>query len=115
MDLSGYYTGDDFREFYAGQDASNIDDFFTETGEFLMDRLPELTEREALAQIRFCDSCAARSTLWPFELCLFEPVPSRFRAESSVYFSFFMGLVGFVYFLFSIRFWRPERYCCDDH
>lgn len=59
MDLSGYYTGDDFREFYAGQDASNIDDFFTETGEFLMDRLPELTEHEALAQIRFCDSCAA--------------------------------------------------------
>ena len=43
MDLSGYYTGDDFREFYAGQDASNIDDFFTENGEFLMDRLPELT------------------------------------------------------------------------
>ena len=50
-----------------------------------------------------------------FELCLFEPVPSRFRAESSVCFFFLYGAVGFVYFLFSIRFWRPERYCCDDH
>ena len=79
MDLSGYYTGDDFREFYAGQDASNIDDFFTENGEFLMDRLPELTEREALAQIlvRRCARVVTLwtrlrrlsgiSTLWPFE------------------------------------------------
>ena len=27
----GYYNDEDFRAFYSGQDAANIDDFFTDT------------------------------------------------------------------------------------
>lgn len=57
MDLSGYYNGDDFRAFYSGQDAVSIDDFYTENGEYLMENLPELTERDFLAWVRFTSGC----------------------------------------------------------
>lgn len=45
----GYYNDEDFRAFYSGQDAANIDDFFTDNGEYLMVYLPEVTDREFLA------------------------------------------------------------------
>ncbi len=45
----GYYNDEDFRAFYSGQDAANIDDFFTDNREYLMVYLPEVTDREFLA------------------------------------------------------------------
>ena len=48
-----YYNDEDFRAFYSGQDAANIDDFFTDNGEYLMVYLPEVTDREFLAGLRY--------------------------------------------------------------
>ena len=55
----GYYNDDDFRAFYSGQDAANIDDFFTDNGEYLMVYLPEVTDREFLAGLRYGNGCDA--------------------------------------------------------
>jgi len=55
----GYYNDEDFRAFYSGQDAANIDDFFTENGEYLMVYLPEVTDREFLAGLRYGNGCDA--------------------------------------------------------
>ena len=55
----GYYNDEDFRAFYSGQDAANIDDFFTDNGEYLMVYLPEVTDREFLAGLRYCNRCDA--------------------------------------------------------
>jgi len=49
----GYYNDEDFRAFYSGQDAAIIDDFFTDNGEYLMVYLPEVTDREFLAGLRY--------------------------------------------------------------
>ncbi|CNI10623.1 MULTISPECIES: hypothetical protein [Rothia] len=53
----GYYNDEDFRAFYSGQDAANIDDFFTDNGEYLMVYLPEVTDREFLAGLRYGNGC----------------------------------------------------------
>ena len=53
----GYYNDEDFRAFYSGQDAANIDDFFTENGEYLMVYLPEVADREFLAGLRYGNGC----------------------------------------------------------
>ncbi len=55
----GYYNDEDFRAFYSGQDAANIDDFFTDNGEYLMVYLPEVTDREFLAGLRYGNGCDA--------------------------------------------------------
>ena len=55
----GYYNDEDFRAFYSGQDAANIDDFFTDNGEYLMAYLPEVTDREFLAGLRYGNGCDA--------------------------------------------------------
>ena len=55
----GYYNDEDFRAFYSGQDAANIGDFFTDNGEYLMVYLPEVTDREFLAGLRYGNSCDA--------------------------------------------------------
>ena len=55
----GYYNDEDFRAFYSGQDAANIDDFFTDNGEYLMVYLPEVTDREFLAGLRYGNRCDA--------------------------------------------------------
>ena len=52
MYTDGYYSDEDFRTFCSGQDAANIDDFFTDNGEYLMEHLPEVTGREFLAGLR---------------------------------------------------------------
>jgi hypothetical protein len=55
----GYYNDEDFRAFYSGQDAANINDFFTDNGEYLMVYLPEVTDREFLAGLRYGNGCDA--------------------------------------------------------
>lgn len=55
----GYYNDEDFRAFYSGQDAANIDDFYTDNGEYLMVYLPEVTDREFLAGLRYGNGCDA--------------------------------------------------------
>ena len=55
----GYYNDEDFRAFYSGQDAANIDDFFTDNGEYLMAYLPEVTDCEFLAGLRYGNGCDA--------------------------------------------------------
>ena len=55
----GYYNDEDFRAFYSGQDAANIDDFFTDNGEYLMAYLPEVTDREFRAGLRYGNGCDA--------------------------------------------------------
>lgn len=55
----GYYNDENFRAFYSGQDAANIDDFFTDNGEYLMVYLPEVTDREFLAGLRYGNGCDA--------------------------------------------------------
>lgn len=59
MYTDGYYSDEDFRAFYSGQDAANIDDFFTDNGEYLMEHLPEVTDREFLAGLRYGNHCDA--------------------------------------------------------
>ena len=41
MYTDGYYSDEDFRTFCSGQDAANIDDFFTDNGEYLMCTCPK--------------------------------------------------------------------------
>ena len=53
MYTDGYYSDEDFRTFCSGQDAASIDDFFTDNGEYLMEHLPEVTDREFLAGLRY--------------------------------------------------------------
>lgn len=55
----GYYNDEGLRAFYSGQDAANIDDFFTDNGEYLMVYLPEVTDREFLASLRYGNGCDA--------------------------------------------------------
>ena len=59
MYTDGYYSDEDFRTFCSGQDAANIDDFFTDNGEYLMEHLPEVTDREFLAGLRYGNRCDA--------------------------------------------------------
>ena len=59
MYTDGYYSDEDFRTFCSGQDAANIDDFFTDNGEYLMEHLPEVTDRECLAGLRYGNRCDA--------------------------------------------------------
>ena len=55
----GYCNDEDFRACYSGQDAANIDDFFTDNGEYLMVYLPEVADREFLAGLRYGNGCDA--------------------------------------------------------
>lgn len=57
----GYYNDEDFRAFYSGQDAANIDDFFTDNSEYLMVYLPEVTDREFLAPASATVTAVTRS------------------------------------------------------
>ena len=57
MYTDGYYSDEDFRTFCSGQDAASIDDFFTDNGEYLMEHLPEVTDREFLAGLRYGNHC----------------------------------------------------------
>lgn len=59
MYTDGYYSDEDFRTFCSGQDAASIDDFFTDNGEYLMENLPEVTDREFLAGLRYGNRCDA--------------------------------------------------------
>ena len=55
----GYYNDEDFRAFYSSQNTANIDNFFTDNSEYLMVYLPEVTNREFLASLRYSNRCDA--------------------------------------------------------